>query len=386
MAMLEIPLSGIKKIEEIAKSSSEYISFSQGSIKLGGIPELVKQHVQTLMNTDATDYYESSWGLKILRDKLATTLSARYNTKISSLQTLPTHGCIGALSLLFLSIVAPGDDVIIPEPAYPAYGLLTKASRGNAIYVSCLEQDATAAQGFAWAVNVGKIKAATTPKTKIIIFSNPCNPLGIIVPLQVILELKSWCEEKGIYLIIDEAYRDYVFAPEFASAIPLINQSDRVICVNTFSKNMAMSGWRIGYMVVPERLTHIFAGMQDVLLNCLNNTAQYAALFALDHPELTQAFHEQVRSNRDLMINLLQPLVERSIFTFTKPEGGFYLFLKTQHADATEMCMDVLNGSKVTLVPGSSFGPSGAPFMRLCFARDPKLLEEGANRIKNYLL
>ncbi|MFA6527204.1 MAG: pyridoxal phosphate-dependent aminotransferase [Candidatus Babeliales bacterium] len=384
--MLEIPLSGIKKIEEIAKSSDEYISLSQGSIKLGGIPNQIKRHVQELMNTDTTDYYESCWGIKPLREKLATTLSMCYNTNIPFSQIIPTHGCIGGLALLFLSIVGPDDDVIIPEPAYPAYGLLTKTCRANARFVSCFEQDATTPEGYRWAINVEKIKAATTPKTKIIIFSNPWNPLGIIVPLSVIIELEQWCQEKGIYLIVDEAYRDYTFTQGYQSVLPLINQSDRIICANTFSKNMAMSGWRIGYLVVPEHLTRVLAGMQDVLLNCLNNTAQYAAMFALDHPELTQTFHEQLRSNYDLTVSLLQPLVENGIFTFTKPDGGFYLFLKTQHADATDLCMSLLNGPKVTLVPGSAFGPSGAPFMRLCFAREPQVLGEGLNRIKNYLL
>lgn len=386
MVMLEIPLSGIKKIEEIAKSSSEYISLSQGSIKLGGIPEQIKRHVQDLMNTDKTDYYESSWGLIALREKLATTLSAQYNTPLSSSHIIPTHGCIGGLALLFLSLVDPDDEILIPEPAYPAYGLLAKACRARAVFVSCLEQDATTPEGLHWSVDVEKIKAATTPKTKIIIFSNPWNPLGIVVPLSVIIGLKNWCEEKGIYLIVDEAYRDYAFTPDYTSALHLVNQSDRVICANTFSKNMAMSGWRIGYLVVPENLTRVLAGMQDVLLNCLNNTAQYAALFALDHPELAKALCQRVSGNRELIIDLLQPLVEKSIFTFTKPEGGFYLFLKTQHVDATDMCMELVNGPKVTLVPGSAFGPSGKPFMRLCFARDPELLVEAIKRIKNHLL
>ena len=384
--MLEIPLSGIKKIEEIAKSSDEYISLSQGSIKLGGIPEQIKRHVQELLNTDTTDYYESSWGIKALREKLATTLSARYAASLTSAQIIPTHGCIGGLSLLFLSLVGPDDDVIIPEPAYPAYALLTKVCRANARFVSCFQHDAMTPEGYRWGLDVEKIKAATTAKTKIIIFSNPWNPLGIVVPLSVIIELKNWCEEKGIYLIVDEAYRDYAFTPTYQSVLSLINQSDRIICANTFSKNMAMSGWRIGYLVVPENLTRVLAGMQDVLLNCLNNTAQYAALFALDHPELTEKFHEQVRRNCDLTMQLLKPLVDKSLFTFTRPEGGFYLFLKTQQPDATDMCMNLLQGPKVTMVPGSALGPSGAPFMRLCFARDQAILNEALGRIKDYLL
>jgi aspartate/methionine/tyrosine aminotransferase len=384
--MLEIPLSGIKKIEEIAKSSSEYISLSQGSVKLGGIPEEIKNYIQSLMSTDKTDYYESCWGLKMLREKLASTHSQRFNTTISVGQTIPTHGCIGGLSLLFLTLVSPDDEVIIPEPTYPAYALLTQACRARSVFVSCYKKNEAVAQGYDWELDVEKIKAATTSKTKIIIFSNPWNPLGIIVPRSTILELKAWCELKGIYLIVDEAYRDYAFTDEYESSIPLLNQSDRIICASTFSKNMAMSGWRIGYLLVPENMTRALAGMQDALLNCLNNTAQYAAMYALDHPELTAKFYQQIKQNRDLVIELLQPLVARNIISFTKPDGGIFLFLKSGSDDATDFGMSILHGAKVALIPGNTFGQSGNPFLRLCFARDREVLQEGINRINNFLL
>ncbi|MBS1988542.1 pyridoxal phosphate-dependent aminotransferase [Candidatus Dependentiae bacterium] len=381
--MLEIPLSGIKKIEEIAKSSNEYISLSQGALRIGGIPGKIKEYAQTLMATDKTDYYDSCWGLKILREKLANFLSARYMTDVRVNNIIPTHGCIGGLSLLYLSILNPGDEVIVPEPAYPAYDILTQASRAQAVHVSMLKSQPH--DNEMWELDVEKIKAATTDKTKIIIFSNPWNPLGIIVPQKTILELVAWCEQKKIFLIVDEAYSDYAFDELLTSIVPLVMKSDWVISANTFSKNFGMSGWRVGYLVVPERLNKALAGMQDALLNCLNNVSQHAAMYALDHQEIVQHFHTLVRYNRDMTMRMLTPLVEQGIISVQKPVGGFFAFFKTQEAHATDLCMNIVNNAKVTLVPGNSFGPSGDSFLRLCYARDTELLEKGLNRLVNFL-
>lgn len=389
--MLEIPLSGIKRIEEIAKSSDEYISLSQGSIKVGGIPQQIKDYVSELLKGDQTDYYESCWGIRPLREKLAEVLSAQYKTDISVNQVLPTHGCIGGLSLLYLSILSPGDEVVIPEPAYPAYGLLTQATRAVPVYVSVLRQaqddrDPVQDGTVSWKFDIEKIKAAVTEKTKIIVFSNPWNPLGIVVSKEEIRQLLAWCEQKGIYLIIDEAYRDYAFTPEYETVLPLVNQSEWLICASTFSKNMAMSGWRIGFLVVPEHINKALAGMQDAILNCLNNTAQFAALYALNHPEFTQEFSRIVRQNRDMTMMLLEPLIQNKIISVIKPEGGFFAFLKTDQADATDLCMSILHKAKVSLVPGKTFGPSGGSFLRLCYARETDVLQEGIGRLVKFFM
>ncbi len=382
--MLEIPLSGIKKIEEIARSSEEYISLSQGSIKIGGIPQAIKDHVQTLLKTDKTDYYDSCWGIFALRDRLASMLSANYGKQFSTGNILPTHGCIGGLSLLYLSLLNPGDEVIIPEPAYPAYTTLAAAARAKAVTVSLLH---TKENGdYDWSFDIERIKAATTEKTKIIIFSNPWNPLGIVIPLETIKKLLAWCEERKIVLVVDQAYEDYAFTPTFTSATPLVLESNWLVTAHTFSKNLAMSGWRIGYLVLPQVLNKALVGMQDALLNCLNNTAQYAALFALDHPEMIEEHYKIIAQNRQRAIDLLQPLVVAGHVSFKIPEGGFYIFLKTNEEDATALCMDLLHNAKVALIPGITFGESAASFIRLNFARDMHLLEEGIRRINAYFI
>lgn len=382
--MLSISLSGIKKIEEVA-SQSGYVSLSQGSIKCGGIPREIKAYIQTLLGTDKTDYYQSCWGIYALREKLQETLNQQYKTSFSFNQILPTHGCIGGLSLLYLTLLQAGDEVIIPEPSYPAYTSLTLATHTKAVHVSCYKplEDADKPD-FTWELNVEAIKQATTPKTKMIIFSNPWNPLGIIVPEETIKALIKWCEEKNIYLVIDEAYRDYVFAPGFRSALNYVNQSDWVISANTFSKNMAMSGWRIGYLVLPARLSAPLAGMQDTLLNCLNNVGQYAALYALEHPELVKKFYAIIKNNLATTIKQLHPLVSRGIISYTIPEAGFFLFLKTMQTDTNDLVLNILNNAKVGIIPGGTFGPSSKPFLRICYAREPEILHEGLRRFVGY--
>ncbi len=387
--MQQIPLSGIKKIEEIAGKSKEHVSLAQGSIKVGGIPEEIKAYVQEMLKTDKTDYYESCWGLRILREKLATVLSKQYKTSFVVNQILPTHGCIGALSLLYLTLLDPGDEVLLPEPCYSAYTILAQASRVNVKHVSCKKKiidDDGWGKDTGWELDVEAIKKATTSKTKIILFSNPVNPLGMVISSEKITELISWCEENKIYLVIDEAYREYVFDGNFVSGLEFVNKSEWVVSANTFSKNMAMSGWRIGYVVGSLKLIKALAGMQDALLNCINNVGQYAAIYALDHPELTQKFYEKIKRNRDLAIELLQPLVDRNIISYTKPDGGFYIFFKTHKDDALDVAMNLLSYAKVGLIPGNSFGPTGKPYLRLCYARETDVLEQGISRLVDYLL
>jgi aspartate aminotransferase len=381
--MLHIPLSGIKKIEAMVKNNPDFISLSQGSIKVGGIPAQIKKHVQKLLDSDQTDYYESCWGIEKLRQKIVQVAYDRDGVRLDETQVIPTHGCMGGLSILFLMLLDAGDEVIIPEPSYPAYTLLPKLSRSNPVLVACFTTQKKSA-GFAWVFDVEKIKAATTSRTKIIIFSNPWNPMGIVIPKEDILELISWCEKRGIYLIIDEAYRDYDFSGTLCPGVKFMNQSDMVISANTFSKNFSMSGWRIGYLALPKKLSHAAAGMQDSLLNCLNNVSQHAALYALEHPALIKPFYEKIKSNFHIAEKVLNPLVKNGTIMFSRPRGGFFLFIKTNFKDATGLCMEILNKARVGMVPGKYFGPSGFPFIRLCYAREKEILEEGLRRIVEY--
>jgi len=384
--MLQIPLSGIKKIEEIVNSSDEYISLSQGALKVGGIPTPIKQHLKGLLDTSKTDSYGSCYGLLTLRQKIADIACERYKNCISPSSVLITHGGIGGLNLVFMSQLEVGDEVLIPEPTYPAYNISSMMCKAKPVFVPCLKSCSDSGK-VEFELDIEKIKAAATEKTKIIVFSNPSNPVGMVIPKSTIVELLKWCEQKGIYLIVDEAYRDYVFDDTFESVLSIAGKSEYLICVSTFSKNMAMSGWRVGYLVAHEKLISCLVGIQDAMLNCLNNTAQYAALYALGRQDLVDELSRKVKIAKDFAVKKLQPLVDKEVISFNQPSGGFFIFAKVNGCqDTSDLCLSLLHNAKVGLVTGKAFGPSGAPFIRICFARELDVLQEGIDRLTKYFL
>ena len=222
-----------------------------------------------------------------------------------------------------------GDEVIIPEPAYPAYAILAQAAQSQDRFSFHVLKNRLTVQAIlhrwcvAWEINVDKIKAATTSKTKIIVFSNPTNPTGLVVPKSTILELLNWCEQKGIYLVVDEAYRDYLFDDTFESMLSVVGQSERLIVISSFSKNMAMSGWRIGYLVAHESLIPIFSGMQDALLNCLNNIAQYAAMYAMTRHDLVEELAKKVQMGKMLQSVACNRLWTKGYSLLKNPKAVF---------------------------------------------------------------
>lgn len=365
--MLSIELSQIKSIEAEVLKHADYISLSQGALRVGGIPEEIKLYLREVLRTDKTDYYQSAWGIMPLREKIAETLG------VSHKHVLVSHGCMGALSTLLTTLVEKGEEVILPEPTYPAYKNIVRVVRGKPVFVSCKKSD------FDWELQIDAIKAARTDKTRAVLFSNPCNPTGEVIGVEKLQELIRWCETHGIYLIVDESYDDYIFDETFCSVTSFVPHSEFVIRTGSYSKSLSMSGWRVGFMVVPETLSCMMGITQDALLNCPNVIAQYAALFALDYPAFRHKFRDIVQKNRDFTVDAM-----RDTFAFKTPAAGFYLFFKTDEDDSFELCQRLLHEAKVGVIPGRAFGPSSTSFLRVCFARKPDVLAEGLDRIKRF--
>jgi aspartate/methionine/tyrosine aminotransferase len=371
--MLQVGFSPIKIIESEVQTSNNCISLSQGALKIGGVPQEIKDHLRKVLLTDKTDYYQSAWGIPQLREKIATKLFEKHGIFLTSKNILVTHGCMGALSTLLLTLLENGNEVILPEPTYPAYKNIVDVARGRSVFVS--------------SQSIDTLESVRTRKTKIVLFSNPCNPTGIITKKSELLELVDWCEKHKIYLIVDESYDDYIFTDNFYSVTPLVKKNQFVIRTGSYSKSLSMSGWRLGFMVVPDYLSEKLGIVQDALLNCPNVIAQHAVLYALDHPESSEKFHNIIKRNRDEASDMLQILVDKKIISFQKPDAGFYLFLRyNQEINGFDLCFDLLKKARVGLVPGEAFGPSGRSFIRLCYAREPEVLNEGATRVVDYFL
>lgn len=379
--MPNIKMTGIKEIESLVYTTEGCISLSQGMMKAYGIPKAIKNHIQEMLETDRADYYDHLHFGYHLKMKISEHIEKRYHLRIPAEQVILTHGCIGGISIALLTILEAYQEVIIPEPVYPLYHNIVELAKGVPIHVSCLSAD-----GIDWDLNIERIKNATTSRTKAILFSNPWNPLGCCIPVQSLIQLIKWCEEKDIYLIVDEVYEDYVFDQEFQSALQFILNSHHVIRVTSFSKNFGIGGWRIGYIIVPQQLIQSYQIAQHSLLVMPSQIGQLAAEYVLDHPEISQFFHRLIYQNLLMCEDLLQPLVEKGYLSYIRPQGSFFLFLKTNEENTSERCIKMIQEAKVALIPGDRFGSSGQSFLRLCFGRDPETLQEGLKRFVDYWL
>ncbi len=382
---MELKQSAIKTIEELAQNTPDCISLSQGVIKVDGIAPDIKKYLQEILTTTQADYYQNETLTALLKEKIAADLARRYKISIPHDQILPTHGSMGAISTIFLSILSPGDEVIIPEPTYPLYATITRIARGTPQFVSCL-QTQKEAPGFAWHLDLDAIERAITPKTKIIVFSNPMNPTGMVVAEKELAALVALCERHGIYLVVDEVYEDYVFDGSFTSIASFATSSEWVIRSSSLSKNFAMSGWRAGHAIIPKKLAKRADIIQHALMVCPSVLGQWAAIYALEHPELITKLVKTIHYNRDLAIATLEPLADKKLIAYQPPHAGFFMFINTLGRDPDQLCLDLIHKAGVSLVPGHTFGSTGNQFIRLCYARSTDVLEEGLKRFVNYFL
>lgn len=383
--MIELGMPQIKKIEAIARSKKNCISFAQGTMRFGGVHQHIKEYARQILLTDKADYYQDPLGLFSLRQKIAGKLSKEHNISLDVDNIMVSHGAIGALTAFCLTYLQHGDEVIIPEPAYPAYENIASFCKAKSVFVPAFSMQANAQGQYYWKFDLDKIQEAFSSKTKMIIISNPSNPCGTYLSKDEILQLKRFCDSKKIYLVFDEIYDDFIFEGEFFSSMPLVVESEYIIRIGSFSKNFGMSGWRVGFLVATAPVIEALAPVQACFLNCPTVISQYAVLYALEHKkEILADYNEKLKKSREIVCSFFDRMQEQGIFTYVRPTSGFYLFFKTREADSFNLVMDILDKANIAMAPGNDFGQHCAPFIRFCFAREPEVITEGIKRLQDY--
>lgn len=383
--MIALEMPSIKKIEAMAQSMQGCISLAQGALRIGGVDQHTKEYARQILLTDKADYYQDPLGIAPLRQRIALTLSERYGAKINQHQVFIGHGSVGVLSTLVAMLLKAGDELLLPEPTYPVYASVAKLAKAVPVFTPAYELHANKkSERRTWICNIDRIKDAITPKTKMILFSNPSNPTGVFLSPSELQELSWICENKRIYMVVDEVYDDYVFEGVFSTSTPYAAHSSYTIRLGSFSKNFGMSGWRVGYAVAQPEIVNLAGAVQASMISNPTVISQYAALYALEHREYTDHYAAILKKNRDVVCDFFDHLEDSGVITYGRPHAGFYLFFKTEAADSTPFVMDVLQKARVALTPGTDFGPSAQQFVRLCFARDPELITQSMHRLKEY--
>lgn len=373
-----------RKSRELKAQGYDVINLSLGEPDFF-TPDYVKEAAKTAIDENYS-FYTPVNGYVELRQAICNKLKRDNQLEFVPDQIVVTTGAKQALINALLCLVNPGEEVIVAAPYWVSYRDMVKLAEGEAVYVKAgIESD--------FKVTPEQLEAAITPKTRMFMFSSPCNPTGSVYTRE---ELKALAEvferHPQVYILADEIYEHINFSGKHESIAQFESVRERVIIINGVSKGFAMTGWRVGYLAAHIDIAKACTKLQGQFTSGTNSIAQRATIAAMDaDPANTFLMLEKFRERRDLVLDLMKDIP--GMITNT-PEGAFYVFPnvkayfgktdgETVVKDAPDLCMYLLNKAQVALVPGDAFGDPEC--IRFSYATSNDLLVEAVARIKKAL-
>ena len=365
----EMPRSGIREVMDAAWGQPNVIHLEVGEPDFA-TPAHVVEAAHRAVAGGATHYTPTA-GVPELRERLADKVSRRDSRPVDAEQMIATHGGVAGIYLTLQALTEPGDQVLLPDPAWPNFLMMAKLLHLQPRLYP-LRPDA----GFVPLVE--DVEALVTRRTRLLLLNSPSNPLGAVIDRDRTLELTQLAERHDLWVLSDECYDELVFAPGgFTSPAPFA--PDRVVTVGSFSKTYAMTGWRIGYITAPYEVATPIIKCMEPLLSCANTPAQMAAIAALDGPQAVVAeMGDSYRARRDAAVELLrqreQPLLV--------PDGAFYLWVDISESGlaSRDFALRLLAEQSVAVAPGTAFG-GGEGYVRVSLATAQPDLLEGLQRL-----
>ena len=371
-----LPPSGIRRFFEMLDQMADVISLGVGQPDFATPSQVAQAGVDSML--DGRTGYTSNYGLLELREQLSAHIERRYGVEYSPrTELLLTTGVSEALDLACRAILDPGDEVLVPEPAYVAFQPVILLAGGR--YVAVPTGPETA-----FMVTAADIEAAITPATKAILLAYPSNPTGAVMSRQALEDVAAVVRRHDLWVISDETYDRLVYDHQHTCFASIEGMRERTILLGGFSKAYAMTGWRLGFAAAPASALEAMMKVHQYVMMSAPSAAQYAALEALaSGEEDVRGMVAEYDRRRRLVVRRLGdmglPLVE--------PRGAFYAFPNVASAglEDLEFCERLLLEERVAVIPGSAFGESGRGFVRICYAASYADLEEAMNRIERFL-
>ena len=344
-------------------------------------PELIRRAAIESLERGET-FYSQNLGLPELRESLARYTSALH-PPVDASRIVVTSGGVSGLMLASQALVDAGDEVVVVTPVWPNL-VAQPAIMGATVRCVALQP----VEG-AWTLDMDRLLAAVTPRTKLLVVNAPNNPTGWTLTRAEQQRILDHCRATGTWLLADEVYERLYFeasdnacAPSFADlALP----DDRLIIAHSFSKSFLMTGWRLGWLVVPAALTEALGKLIEFNTSCASVFTQRAAIAALAHREqITPAIVAHLKACRDTLVPLLAAIPGVQV---AMPRGGMYAFFKLEgFDDSLAVARRLVTEAGLGLAPGAAFAPESAGWLRWCFAtRDTARLVEGVRRLRAWL-
>jgi aspartate aminotransferase len=370
-----MPVSRIREIMELAWRDPEVIHLEVGEPDFP-TPEHVVEAAHEAALAGRTRYAPNA-GLPELREALADKVTRRNGYEARPDQVVVTQGGIQALYLVLRALLEAGDEVLLPDPAWPNYRMIA-----HLLGARVLSYPLVAKGGFL--PRLEDLERLVTPRTRAILVNSPSNPLGAVLPRELVERLLAFARRRGLWFISDEVYDEVVFDDVFVSAGSVADPSDRLVSIYSFSKVYAMTGWRVGYLVAPPDLAKLLTGMQEPLISCVNTPAQMAALAAVTGPQdVVRQMSEAYRVRREELLEIL----DRGGLPSSRPSGAFYVWTDVSEADVPSMdfARSLIEREHVAVAPGSAFGELGEGYVRLSLASSREDLLDGTSRLIRFV-
>ncbi|MSR30746.1 MAG: aminotransferase class I/II-fold pyridoxal phosphate-dependent enzyme [Gemmataceae bacterium] len=355
--MAKIESSGIRKIFELARSIKDPINLSLGLPDFD-VPEEIREAAKRAIDS-RKNAYTVTQGIPALREKLLAIVQAKFPGQDRDL--VVTSGTSGGLVLALMSVIDPGDEVIVFDPYFVMYPHLVSLAGGVPVFIDTYPD---------FSIDPGKVQKAITPKTKAILFNNPANPTGKAYDSETMKALAVLAKENNLLLVSDEVYSAFHYDGEMDSPA---NYNPDVLVVDGFSKSCAMTGWRVGFAHGPPHLIQEMIKLQQFTFVCSPSPFQEAALEAVNFD--TQKIRESYSQKLNFMISELQEDYE-----INTPGGAFYIFPKAPGGQATRFVERALQ-EKLMVIPGITFSRQDTHF-RLSYATSQETLEKGVGVLR----
>ncbi len=375
--MSAIKPSGIRKFFDIvATMKDNVISLGIGEPDFTTPAPIVNAGIRSLEKGET--HYTSNLGIIELRRALSAHIEAMYGVSYDpDTEVLITVGGSEALNLAALALLDPGDEVIIPTPCFVSYQAAVIMAGAVAVEIPCKMENN-------FDVDPKDIRDAVTARTKAILIGFPNNPTGAVASRANLLEIAKIAEEHDLIVISDEIYDRLVYGVEHTCFPSLPGIRKRTLLLGGFSKDYAMTGWRIGYACGPREIIKGLVGVHQFMVMCAPTVAQVAAVEALQHGEpFVQQMVAEYDRRRKLLVSGLNQI---GLPTF-EPKGAFYAFphIGITGLDDETFSTRLLQEEKVAIVPGNAFGAGGEGFARCCYATGYNDLEEALERIERFV-
>ena len=372
----DIKPSGIRKFFDLLENMQGVVALTVGQPDFITPWHIRVAAIESLEN--GKTYYTSNSGTLELRQEISSYMNRRYDlTYDPKSEVIVTVGGSEAIDIAIRALINPGDEVIVPQPAFVCYGPICELAGGKPVYLNTKEENK-------FKLTAEELKSVIADKTKLLVLPYPNNPTGAIMTREDLEEIADVLRGTDIMILSDEIYCELTYGREHVSIASLDGMRERTIIASGFSKTYAMTGWRLGYTLAPPEITKQMLKIHQYAIMCAPTTSQYAAVEAMRNgdPDVAMMRKEYNRRRRYIVGGLRSIGIE-----CFDPEGAFYVYPNISKFGLTseEFCERLLQEEKVAIVPGTAFGECGEGFARISYAYSVEHIAKALDRMERFV-